>query len=112
MIENGQPVIENSKARAPRHPSSLIKKTAKPGRRACQAPGRDQLTNTLYATKRLIGRSSTKKKCSGHRADAYQIIKADNGDAWQAYATRNRRRRKFRRSIAQDEEDRYDYLGE
>ena len=39
-------------------------------------------TNTLYAIKRLIGRTFKMKKCKEIKTAPYNIVKADNNDAW------------------------------
>eukprot|EP00899_Mesostigma_viride_P028183 jgi/Mesvir1/854/Mv17426-RA.2 len=77
-------VIEN--AEGARTTPSMVAFTAK-GERVVGMPAKRQSvtnpTNTLYATKRLIGRRfddpTTQKEA---KMVPYKIIKADNGDAW------------------------------
>ncbi|MDB5767086.1 MAG: dnaK [Collimonas fungivorans] len=85
VIENGQPkVIENSEG-ARTTPSIIAYQ--EDGEILVGAPAKRQAvtnpTNTLYATKRLIGRKFDEKEVQKDIAlMPYQIIKADNGDAW------------------------------
>ncbi|HWW05682.1 molecular chaperone DnaK [Collimonas sp.] len=85
VIEGGQPkVIENSEG-ARTTPSIIAYQ--EDGEILVGAPAKRQAvtnpTNTLYATKRLIGRKFDEKEVQKDIAlMPYQIIKADNGDAW------------------------------
>ncbi len=87
VIENGQPkVIENSEG-ARTTPSIIAYQ--EDGEILVGAPAKRQAvtnpTNTLYATKRLIGRKFDEKEVQKDIAlMPYKIIKADNGDAWVA----------------------------
>jgi hypothetical protein len=64
--------------------------------------------NTLFAVKRLIGRRFEEKEVQKDIAlMPYKIAKAENGDAWvEVRGKRDRSAAGFRRSAAQDEEDR------
>ena len=85
VIEGGQPkVIENSEG-ARTTPSIIAYQ--EDGEILVGAPAKRQAvtnpTNTLYATKRLIGRKFDEKEVQKDIAlMPYKIIKADNGDAW------------------------------
>jgi len=85
IIENGQPkVIENLEG-ARTTPSIIAYQ--KDGEILVGAPAKRQAVtnpeNTLYATKRLIGRKFDEKEVQKDISlMPYQIIKADNGDAW------------------------------
>jgi molecular chaperone DnaK len=85
IIENGQPkVIENSEGA--RTTPSIIAYQGE-GEILVGAPAKRQAVtnpkNTLYATKRLIGRKFDEKEVQKDISlMPYQIIKADNGDAW------------------------------
>lgn len=85
IIENGQPkVIENSEG-ARTTPSIIAYQEE--GEILVGAPAKRQAVtnpkNTLYATKRLIGRKFDEKEVQKDISlMPYQIIKADNGDAW------------------------------
>ncbi len=85
VIEGGQPkVIENSEG-ARTTPSVIAYQ--EDGEILVGAPAKRQAVtnpkNTLYATKRLIGRKFDEKEVQKDIAlMPYQILKADNGDAW------------------------------
>lgn len=85
IIENGQPkVIENLEG-ARTTPSIIAYQEE--GEILVGAPAKRQAVtnpkNTLYATKRLIGRKFDEKEVQKDISlMPYQIIKADNGDAW------------------------------
>ena len=84
MEGKGAKVIEN--AEGARTTPSMVAFTDK-GEKLVGMPAKRQAvtnpTNTLYATKRLIGRAfedeQTQKEA---KAVPYEIIRADNGDAW------------------------------
>ena len=85
VIEGGQPkVIENSEG-ARTTPSVIAYQ--EDGEILVGAPAKRQAVtnpkNTLYATKRLIGRKFDEKEVQKDIAlMPYRILKADNGDAW------------------------------
>src|ERR1700745_4037408 len=85
IMENGQPkVIEN--AEGARSTPSIIA-YQDDGEILVGAPAKRQAVtnpkNTLYAVKRLIGRKFEESAVQKHiHLMPYQIIKADNGDAW------------------------------
>ncbi|WP_395823369.1 molecular chaperone DnaK [Collimonas sp.] len=85
IIEGGQPkVIENSEG-ARTTPSIIAYQ--EDGEILVGAPAKRQAVtnpkNTLYATKRLIGRKFDEKEVQKDIAlMSYQILKAENGDAW------------------------------
>jgi len=85
VMENGQSkVIENSEG-ARTTPSIVA--YAEDGEILCGAPAKRQAVtnpkNTLYAVKRLIGRRFEEKEVQKDiDLMPYQILKADNGDAW------------------------------
>src|SRR5450830_1631255 len=85
IMENGQPkVIEN--AEGARTTPSIIA-YQEDGEILVGAPAKRQAVtnpkNTLYAVKRLIGRKFDEKEVQKDIAlMPYQIMKADNGDAW------------------------------
>jgi molecular chaperone DnaK len=85
IVENGQPkVIEN--AEGARTTPSIIA-YQEDGEILVGAPAKRQAVtnpkNTLYAVKRLIGRKFEEKEVQKDIGlMPYQIIKADNGDAW------------------------------
>ncbi|RLM53015.1 molecular chaperone DnaK, partial [Halobellus sp. Atlit-31R] len=85
IMENGQPkVIEN--AEGARTTPSIIA-YQEDGEILVGAPAKRQAVtnpkNTLFAVKRLIGRKYDEKEVQKDIAlMPYQIVKADNGDAW------------------------------
>src|SRR5690242_21447825 len=85
IMEGGQPkVIENSEGS--RTTPSVIA-YQEDGEILVGAPAKRQAVtnpkNTLYAVKRLIGRKFTEKEVQKDiNLMPYQIVKADNGDAW------------------------------
>src|SRR5688500_17437259 len=85
IMENGQPkVIEN--AEGARTTPSIIA-YQEDGEILVGAPAKRQAVtnpkNTLFAVKRLIGRKYDEKEVQKEIAlMPYQIVKADNGDAW------------------------------
>ena len=85
VMENGQSkVIEN--AEGARTTPSIVA-YAEDGEILCGAPAKRQAVtnpkNTLYAVKRLIGRRFEEKEVQKDiDLMPYQILKADNGDAW------------------------------
>ena len=75
-------VIENSEGA--RTTPSMVAFTKDGERLVGQSAKRQAVTNpanTLYAIKRLIGRPHSDPKVQGERAP-FNIVKADNGDAW------------------------------
>jgi len=87
IMEGGKPkVIENSEG-ARTTPSIVA--YAEDGEILCGAPAKRQAVtnakNTLYAVKRLIGRRFEEKEVQKDiDLMPFQIVKADNGDAWVA----------------------------
>src|SRR3954465_3973743 len=85
IMEGGKPkVIENSEGSRP--PPSVVA-YMDDGEVLVGAPAKRQAVtnpkNTLYAIKRLIGRRFTEKEVQKDiNLMPYQIIAADNGDAW------------------------------
>src|SRR6476469_1016205 len=85
IMEGGKPkVIENSEG-ARTTPSVIAYQEA--GEILVGAPAKRQAVtnpkNTLYAVKRLIGRKFDEKEVQKDIGMMpYQIVKADNGDAW------------------------------
>ncbi|MFO1379967.1 MAG: Hsp70 family protein, partial [Chitinivorax sp.] len=85
VMENGQPkVIENSEGT--RTTPSIIA-YQEDGEVLVGAPAKRQAVtnpkNTLFAVKRLIGRRFEEKEVQKDiDLMPYQIVKADNGDAW------------------------------
>ena len=85
IMENGRPkVIEN--AEGARTTPSIVA-YQEDGEILVGAPAKRQAVtnskNTLYATKRLIGRKFAEKEVQKDLAlMAYEIVKASNGDAW------------------------------
>jgi molecular chaperone DnaK len=85
LMEGDQPVVIPNREGARTTPS-IVAMTESGERLVGQIAKRQAITNpenTIYAVKRLIGRKLQDKEVQRHKATCpYQIIAAQNGDAW------------------------------
>ena len=85
LMEGDQPVVIPNREGARTTPS-IVAMTESGERLVGQIAKRQAITNpenTIYAVKRLIGRKLQDKEVQKHKATCpYQIIAAQNGDAW------------------------------